>query len=70
MKKVSITHLVKPNGEVEVLAASEDAQVAYDAFINCNEEGEVCYSRKISYDKRKVNEPAPKPAKKATKRAK
>ncbi len=70
MKKVSITHLVKPNGEVEVLAASEDAQVAFDAFINCDKEGEVCYSRKITYDKRKVNESAPKVAKKAPKRSK
>jgi len=70
MKKVSITHLVKPSGEVEVLAASEDAQVAYDAFINCDAEGEVCYSRKISFDKRKVNTAPAKPAKKATKRTK
>ena len=70
MKKVSFTHLIKPDGSVEVLAASEDAQVAFDAFINCDAEGEVYYQRKVSYDKRKVNASAPKPAaKKAAKKA-
>ena len=70
MKKVSIAHIIKPDGSVEVLAASEDAQVAFDAFINCNAEGDVYYARKIAYDKRKVNTARPKPAaKKAAKKS-
>lgn len=64
MKKVSITLLTKPDGQVEVLAASEDAQIAFDAFKDCDEAGEVQFLRKVAYDKRKVNTAAPKAAKK------
>ncbi len=67
MTKVSITVLKKPSGEVEVLAASDDAQVALDAFLDCNEAGEVQFLRKVDYDKRKVNESAPVAKKKAKK---
>ena len=67
MTKVSITVLKKPSGEVEVLAASDDAQVALDAFLDCNEAGEVQFLRKVDYDKRKVNESAPVSKKKAKK---
>ena len=68
MTKISITILKKPSGEVEVLAASDDAQVALDAFLNCDKAGEVQFLRKVSYDKRKLNESAPV-AKKAVKKA-
>jgi len=69
MTKVSITVLKKPSGEVEVLAASDDAQVALDAFLNCNEAGEVQFLRKVDYDKRKVNAAKPVAKKKAVKKA-
>jgi|DEB0MinimDraft_6_1074348.scaffolds.fasta_scaffold538668_1 hypothetical protein len=69
MKKVSITLLVKDSGDVKVLAASEDAQVAFEAFLDCDEAGEVQFLRKVGYDKRKVNTAKPKAAKKAAKKA-
>ena len=69
MTKVSITVLKKPSGEIEVLAASDDAQLALDAFLNCNEAGEVQYLRKVTYDKRKVNTSKPVAKKKAVKKA-
>lgn len=68
MIKVSFTILKPADGsEPKVLACSEDAQVALDAFLNCDEAGEVQYLRKVLHDKRKVNAPA-KVAKKARKK--
>ena len=69
MTKVSFTILKPADGsEPKVLACSEDAQVALDAFVNCDEAGEVQYLRKVIHDKRKVNKPAPAPAKKSAKK--
>lgn len=68
MRKPSIAIHVSPSGNLEVLAASEDAQDALDAFLACDKPGDVYYCRKIDYDKRKVNAPAPA-AKKAAKKA-
>ncbi|MGB2010556.1 MAG: hypothetical protein ACPIG6_06335 [Akkermansiaceae bacterium] len=67
MRKPSITLHVSPDGKLEVLAASDDAQVALDAFNDCNKAGDVYYCRKIEHDKRKVNVAAKKAAKKAAK---
>jgi len=70
MTKVSFTILKPADGsEPKVLACSEDAQVALDAFQNCDEAGEVQYLRKVFYDKRKVNQSAPVAKKKAEKKA-
>ena len=59
---------MKPSGAIEVLAASHDAQDTLDAFLTCDKAGEVFHYRKVSYDKRKVNKPAPAQAKKPAKK--
>lgn len=70
MVKVSFTILKPANGsEPKVLACSEDAQVAFDAFYSCEEAGEVQFMRKVVYDKRKVNVASPVAKKKAVKKA-
>ena len=69
MNKPSITIIKKPNGDYKLLAVSDNADVALDAFKNCDEAGEVQLWIKSPHDKRKVNS-SPPAAKKATKKSK
>ncbi|MEM6885886.1 MAG: hypothetical protein AAF571_12725, partial [Verrucomicrobiota bacterium] len=53
MFKPSATIHKSPAGEVKVLECSEDAQLCLEAYLNCEDPGELIYIRQGSIEKHK-----------------
>jgi len=53
MFKPSVTVLRTPDGDVRVLACSEDSSICLDAYRSCEDLGEIVYIRQGHIDKRK-----------------
>ena len=70
MFKASLTIHKDPKGKLEVLAVSENADVALKAFLSCDKPGEVQYQRAGRIEKqKKIDAPVKKATKKAAKKA-